>query len=198
MRSFRLYFFLTCSMLLFSCRERDETTGSPPDVVERRLLAIQEVKKLKPSNSILYYDFSITCDFFEVTLKNVSNFDLQLHYLKKYPLWVMNVEYITAPTTSEIIFWEDTSRTIKRNEEFMVYVPLRMTNSAFYLHEFQGIQFQVLISSSNDLSFYFESNPAKPIYKMRGINEGKKEYGYPLEFTYWATTGLFWERYLLE
>jgi hypothetical protein len=96
------------------------------------------------------------------------------------------------------MFFADTSCLIKKNEEFIVYVPLWMSDSQFYQNEFQGIKFRILISSSNDLSFYFEDNPTKPKYKTLGLNNGKKEYAYPFEFTYWVSNGIFFEHHLLE
>jgi hypothetical protein len=140
----------------------------------------------------------------EITLKNVSSFDLDLHYHKgRYhkgnPRRAAScIEYINYPSTAECMFFADTSCLIKKNEEFIVYVPLWMSDSQFYKNEFQGVTFSILISSSNDLSFYFEDNPTKPQYKILGLNNGKKEYTYPFEFTYWVSNGIFFEYHLLE
>lgn len=198
MTVFKICPFAIFIVLFFSCDEKQATKTTTPSVMNRRLLSIKEVRRVIPNNSFIYYGLGKE-PFFELIIKNISDFDFDYHYHKKLPLWVgACVEYINFPGTSTCMFFDDTSRVIKKNEEFLVHIAQFVPNSEFYKYEYQAIQFQLLISSSNDLSFYFESNPAKPIYKMRGINEGKKEYGYPLEFTYWTTTDLFWERYLLE
>ncbi|MEY3239692.1 MAG: hypothetical protein RIR11_1130 [Bacteroidota bacterium] len=34
--------------------------------------------------------------------------------------------------------------------------------------------------------------------RILGLNNGKKEYAYPFEFTYWVSNGIFFEHHLLE
>lgn len=110
------------------------------------------------------------------------------------------MEYLDFPSTAGCLFIEDTSRVIKKNEEFIIRINPLDYNSQFHKYEYQGFKFQLLISSSSDLSFYFEGNPSKPKYKKIILedNNGGQIFGYPLEFIYWTSTGFFWEHYLLE
>jgi hypothetical protein len=203
MMAFRIWFCLTCLVVLFSCEERIEKKIPSSDIVQRRLFEIKSIEQKKHINNLLYYE-QPNIPLFEITLKNVSGFDLDLHYDKGYyhkgdPLWAAScIEYSNYPTTAECMFFADTSCLIKKNEEFIVYVDLWMPDSQFYKNDSQGVKFRILISSSNDLSFYFEDNPTKPTYKILGLNNGKKEYAYPFEFTYLVSNGIFFEQHLLE
>jgi hypothetical protein len=171
--------------------------------MKRRLFDIKRIEQKILIKNLMYYE-QPNVPLFEITLKNVSSFDLDLHYDKGNchmgdPRRAAScIEYINHPTTAECMFFADTSCLIKKNEEFIVYVPMWMPDSHFYKNESQGVKFSILISSSNDLSFYFEDNPTKPEYRIRGLNNGKKKYTYPFEFTYWVSNGIFFEHHLLE
>ena len=203
MMAFRIFFSLICIAVLFSCEERIEKKMPSSDIVQRRLFDIKRIEQKILIDNFIYYK-QPNVPFFEITLKNVSGFDLDLHYRKgRYhtgdPRWAAScIEYSNCPSTAECMFFADTSCLIKKNEEFIVYVDLWMPDSQFYNNESQGVKFSILISSSNDLSFYFEDNPTKPKYKTLGLNNGKKEYAYPFEFSYWVSNGIFFEHHLLE
>ncbi len=92
----------------------------------------------------------------------------------------------------------DTSFVVKKNKEFVVYIPWDIPLSIYYKFEYQVINFIILVSSSHDLSFYFEDNPAKPPYKIAEIYDSRQKYTYPFKFTYWVTNDIFWEHNLLE
>lgn len=199
MMVFRISFLLTFFTFLFSCVEKDEGKVPASDVVKRRLFDIKSIRYIIPNNSFEYYD-KISEPYLEVTLKNVSNFDLDCYYNKKYPLhlWACDA-YINYPSSGTCIFDVDTSRLIKKNEEFIVSTGWSISMERFYKYEFQGVRFQILISSSHNLSFYFENNPNKPWFKRTSIgNNNRKIYAYLFEFTYWVPNDIFWEDHLLE
>ncbi len=189
------------AVLFFSCEEKQATKTTTSIVPDKRLFVIKEVRRVIPNNGSMYYSW-YRIPYFELTIKNVSGFDLHYHYNKKSPLWAgACMEYINYPSTAECMFFTDTSRVFKSNEEFVVHICQYLHISRFYYHEYQGINFRILISSSNDLSFNFESNPTtsrKQIQKIFGDHDGIKKYGYPLEFVYSTSTGFFCENYLLE
>jgi hypothetical protein len=200
MTAFKIYFFAISLILFFSCEEKNAIKVINPSVTNRRLLAIKEVTRVMPNNSFMYYNRPKD-HLFELTIKNVSGFDLDYYYRKEFPFWAgACLQYINFPSTAECMFFEDTSRVIKKNEEFRIQIPLFLSNSEFYKYTYQGINFKLLISNSKDLSFYFEGNPSKPKYKKIILdgNNGRRKYAYPLEFTYWVSIGIFWEQYLLE
>lgn len=203
MMVFRVLFLFISLAFLFSCEERSEKTMPSSDIVKRRLFDIKSVEKKIPINNFMKYERP-DVPFFEVTLKNVSSFDLDLHYHtgphhKGNPDGAAScIEYINYPSTAGCMFFADTSCLIKKNGEFMVYVPLWMSDSQFYKYEFQGVTFRLLISSSNDLSYYFEDNPTKPKYKIVELYDSRKKYAYPFKFTYWVPNDIFWEYHLLE
>lgn len=200
---FRIFFLLTFFTFLFSCAEKGEKKVPAPSVAKRRLFDIKSITHVIPNNSFEYYDKGLV-PFFEVTLKNVSSFDLNLHYNNYYyhygnPRYAPScIQYINNRSTAECMFLVDTSCLIKINGEFIVYIPLRLYDAWFNKYEFQGIEFRLLISSTHDLSFYFEDNPNKPWFNISEGNDKVKKYGYPFEFTYWVTNDVFWEDHLLE
>ncbi len=173
-------------------------------IVKRRLFEIKRIEKKMPLKNFMHYE-EPDVPFLEVTIQNVSGFGLDLHYHRGRSQKgdtkgaAICLEYINYPSTAGCMSFADTSCSINKNEEFIIYIPLWGTsNSQFYMDEVQGIRFRLLISSSNDLSFYFEDNPAKPNFKILELYDRRKKYKYPFEFTYWTTTDIFWESYLLE
>lgn len=196
---FRIFFLLTFFTFLFSCSEKSEPKVPAPTIAKRRLFDIKSIRYIIPNNSFEYYDKG-SAPFIEVRLKNVSNFDLNVYYEKSshFRVWAYD-EYINYPTTGTPIFdFVDTSRLIKQNEEFIAPLLSWISLAQFYAYEFQGVKFQILISSPNDLSFYFEDNPNKPWFKISEGNDNVKKYAYPFQFTYWVTNDIFWEDHLLE
>jgi hypothetical protein len=187
-------------VLLFSCEEEQATKVVTPSVTDKRLFVIQEIRRVIPYHSSMYYAWSYD-PYFELTIKNVSGFDLHYHYKKTAPLWAgACMKYIKFPDTGGCMFLSDTSRVVKSNEEFVLHMGQFMPNSLFYQYEYQAINFQILISSSNDLSGYYKPSPTIPRYiqKLFVDHDGIKKYGYPLEFVYSTSTGFFCENYLLE
>jgi hypothetical protein len=203
MMVFRIFCIFTFLTFLFSCAEKDEPKVPTPAVAKRRLFEIKRVEKKIPINNFMYYKWR-NVHFFEVTLKNVSSYDFDLYFIKDYyhngdsHFAPTCIQYFNHRGTGECMFWADTSCLIKKNEEFVVYIPLRQYDAWFDKYEFQGIEFRLFISCSNDLSFYFEDNPNKPIIKISEGNDHVKKYAYPFEFTYWVTNDVFWEDHLLE
>lgn len=203
MMVFRIFFILTFFTFLFSCAEKDEIKVPVPAVEKRRLFEIKRVEKKMPIINFMYFK-QPDIPFFEVTLKNVSSFDLDLYFNKDNhhngnPHYAPTcIEYFNNGGTGGCMFFADTSCMIKKNEEFIVYIPLRQYDAWFDKYEFQGIQFRLFISSSNDLTFYFEDNPNKPRIKISEGNDHVRKYAYPFEFTYWVTNDVFWEDHLLE
>jgi hypothetical protein len=202
---FKLFFLFAFSVFLFSCDERSGKNMPISVIVKRRLFDIKSIEKKMPIK-IMHYE-QPDVPFFEVTLKNVSDFDLDLHYHKgrrnkgNPKRAAICIEYVNYPSTTGCMSFADTSCLIKKNAEFMVYIPLWMSDSQFYKDEFQSVHFRLLISSTSDLSFYFEDNPSQtqiPKYEIMELYDNRKKYTYPFEFTYWPSTGLFWEHYLLE
>lgn len=207
MTAFKVCFFVTCLVFLFSCEERKEEVTPTTGVIQRRIFVIKEIKKIIPNNSFVYYSWGDYA-FFEVTLKNISNFDLHLHYEKRRPLlFVPRINYILFYNNEkdnflgigERFFEDDTSRLIKKGEVFAIRVPCWiMPESKFREYEYLRVNFELMMSTSNDLSFYFESNPSKPKYESQYMNDGTKAYYYPLGFTYLISKEFFWEHHLLE
>lgn len=206
MMVFRIFLGLTFFAFLFSCDEDNEKKMPISDIVKRRLFEIKRIEKKMPSLNLMKDD-KFDHPFFQVTLQNVSSFDFDLHYHKgrkgtgNPQLSAICIHYTNSPNTAECMSFADTSCLIKKNEEFLVYVPILMPYSQFYWDEFQGVYFRLLISSSSDLSFYFEDNPTQtqiPKYTTMDVYDNRKKYTYPFEFTYWVTTGFFWEQHLLE
>lgn len=201
-----MFFGLTFFAFLFSCDEDSEKKMPISGIVKRRLFEIKRIEKKMPAVNFMNYD-QPDVQFFQVTLQNVSNFDLDLHYHKgrnrngNLKGSAICIEYTNYPSTAECMSFADTICLIKKNEEVMIYIPLWKSVSQFYEYEFQGVRFRLLISSSSDLSFYFEDNPTQtqmPRYKIMDFYDNRNTYTYPFEFTYWVTTGFFWEQHLLE
>jgi hypothetical protein len=198
MMPFRILLILTFFTFLFSCAEKVEIKVPAKAVERRRLFEIKNIKCIIPDKSFENYRREIR-PILEVTLKNVSNFDLNVHSQNEYPIYVWAYDtYIHYPNTGTPIFDDtDSSRVIKKNEEFIVSL-YELSFEEFYAYEFQGVNLQLLISSSQDLSFYFEDNPNKPWFERSEGNDHRKKYAYPFEFTYWVTNDVFWEDHLLE
>ena len=198
MMPFRIVLILTFFTFLFSCAEKVEIKVPAKPVEKRRLFEIKNIKCIIPDSSFKNYRRS-NRPFFEVTLKNVSNFDLNVYCHNEIPhsVWKYD-EYIYYPSSATLFFdFADSSRVIKKNEEFIVTTSPWITLEQFYAYEFQGFKLQIIISSPNDLSFYFEDNPNKPRFEMSD-RFNQKKYGYPFEFSYWVTNDVFWEDHLLE
>jgi hypothetical protein len=198
MMPFRILFLLTFFTFILSCAEKVEIKAPAKVVERRRLFEIKDTKCIIPDSSVKIYRRSIH-PILEVTLKNVSNFDLNVHCYNDYPVFVYAYDtYIFYPNSGTPTFdFADSSRIIKKNEEFIALLS-DLSLEEFYAYEFQGVKLQILISSSNDLSFYFEDNPNKPWFRNTEGNDHKKKYAYPFQFTYWVTNDVFWEDHLLE
>ncbi len=202
MMVFRLLFLLILITLHPSCKESNKKEMPNSDVEQRRLFEIKSVRKIIPDKKPDSYD-KPNEPFFEIILKNVSSYDLDIYYRKEpyiqgYPQLAPScIEYVNYPSTAGCSFLVDTSYLIKKNEEFLVYVPIWMSNSMFYAYEFQGITFKLLISSPADLSDYFKEKPDKPWFWKCSIPNSQDGYKYPLEFTYWTPCDIFWEHDIL-
>ena len=78
MMPFRILFLLTFFTFLFSCAEKVEIKVPAKVVERRRLFEIKNIKCIIPDSSFENYRREIR-PILEVTLKNVSNFDLNVH-----------------------------------------------------------------------------------------------------------------------
>ena len=205
MMAFRICFYLTCLAVLFSCEQKNEKIVQTADVVNRRLFLIEGVEKIIPDNSFMYYGWG-GYPFFRVTLKNTSNFDLNFHHEKRRPrmlvsyvafMFFYNNDTSNYLDIGERFIEEDTSFVIKKNEEFTFRVPCwNMRESDYRAYEYVCVNFQLMISTSNDLSSYFSPNTLKRFDRPK--EKGIMAYYYPLEFTYWIPNRMFFEYHLLD
>jgi hypothetical protein len=193
---FKIYFFVISMALLSSCKEKSTTKVITPIKVSNSLLEIKKVKRIVFNNKFPDFDL-YDGNFYKVTIKNISGFDLYHHHFHGEPMWVSEAKNLHYPGFGTHIYMEDTYRIVKADEEFIVVFPFYMPSTYLYEYEYQDYTFQLLISAEKDLSPYLEKNPSKFKFRTKFIDDGtKRKFGYCLEFKYWTSCGFFWENIL--
>ena len=184
--------------LLSSCKEKSTPKVITPTKVSNSLLEIKKVKRVVFNSKFPDFDL-YDGNFYKVTIKNISGFDLYHHHFHGVPMWVSHVKSLHYPDTSTPIYMEDTYRVVKADEEFTVVIPIHYTSKDLYKYlyeyEYQVYTFQLLVSAEKDLSSYLKNNPSKFKFRTKFIDDGvKRKFGYTLEFIYWTSCGFFLEQ----